>query len=125
VHDDVVADAHVGHALADRVHDPGRVRAHDMEVRRLAPARLRLRHVHGHTTRRPHVVEVHTRRHDHHERLTRADLGNLDHLVADRVLRVAIAFGAHELRVHRGRHLAERRELADVVDVLGHAGLRS
>jgi hypothetical protein len=122
VHDDVVADGDVRHALADRVHDPGRVRAHDVEVRRLAPARLRLRDVDRHAARGPHVVEVHAGGHDHHERLARADLWDIDHLVSDRILGIAVAIRADELRVHPRRHLAERRKLADVVDVLGHAG---
>ena len=41
--------------------------------------------------------------------------GNVDHLVVDRVLRLAETIGPHELRVHLRRHLADRRQLADLV----------
>ena len=121
VHDDVVAHAYVRDALSHRVHDAGGIRAHHVELRWLAPPGLGLRDVHRHTASGPHVVEVHPRRHDHHERLVRTDLGDVDDLVADRVRRVAVPVGSDELRMHPRRNLAHRWDLADVVHVLGHA----
>jgi len=121
VDDDPVADADVRHSLADRVHDARCVRAHDVEIGRFAPAGLRLGDVDGHAASGPDVVEVDARRHDHHECVVGTDRGDVDHLVADRVLGFAVPFGPDQLRVHAGRDLAHRRDLADVVHVLGHA----
>ncbi len=121
VDDDPVAHTDVRHAFADRVHDAGRVRTHDVELGRLAPPRLGLGDVDRHAARGPDVVEVHARGHDHHERLVGTDRRDVDHLVADRVLRIAVAFGPDQLGVHARRDLAHRRDLADVVHILGHA----
>ena len=55
-----------------------------------------------------------------HEGVVRPQLGNVDDLVLDRLLGIAVAVGTHELRVHLRRHLTERRKLADVVQVLAH-----
>jgi hypothetical protein len=121
VDDDPVPRADVRHAFADRVDDARRVRTDDVEIGRFAPPRLRLGDVDGHAASGPDVVEVDARRHDHHERLVGTDRGDVDHLVADRVLGVAVPVGPDQLRVHTGRHLADRRDLADVVHVLGHA----
>jgi len=121
VHDDTVADLHVRHLGADRVHDARRVRADDVEVGGLAPASLRLRHVDRDAAGRPHVVEVHARSHDHHERVLRAELGDLDDLVADRVARLPEPVGPDELGVHLPRNLTDRWDLADPVQILAHA----
>ena len=94
---------------------PRGVGADDVEVRRLAPARLGLRDVDRDPARRPDVVEVHAGGHDHHERVVRPELGDVDHLVLDRGLRLAEALGPNQLRVHPRRHLADGRQLADLV----------
>jgi hypothetical protein len=120
VHDDPVADPHVRHVLAHGVDDPGGVGAHDVEVRRLAPASLCLRDVDGHAAGGPHVVEVDAGGHHHDERVHPPDLGDVDDLVVDGVLRLAVAVGPHELRVHPRRHLPDRWNLADLVQVLAH-----
>ncbi len=57
---------------------------------------------------------------DHHERVVRTELGDVDHLVLDRLLGLAEPIGAHDLRVHLRGHLADRRQLADLVQVLAH-----
>ena len=69
---------------------------------------------------RPHVVEVHPGGHDHHERVVRPELGHVDHLALDRLLGLAVPIGSHELRMHLRRHLADRRDLAELVQVLAH-----
>ena len=120
VHDDPVADLHVRHLVAHGVDDARRVGAHDVEVRRLAPPGLRLRDVDGHASGRPHVVEVHPAGHDHHEGVVRPELGHVDHLALDRRLGLAVSIGTHELRMHLRRHLPDRRDLAELVQVLGH-----
>ena len=120
VHDDTVADLHVRDRVADGVDHPGGVGADDVEVGGLVPPSLGLRDVDRDASGRPHVVEVHAGRHDHHERVVRAELGHVDHLVADRLRGLAVAIGAHELRVHLRRHLADRWDLAELVQVLAH-----
>jgi hypothetical protein len=120
VDDHVIAGGEARDVGPDRVDDPGRVRSDDVEVGRLTPSRLGLRHVDGHPARRPHVVEVDAGGHDHHERVRRTDLGDLDHLVADRFPRLAEAVGTNQLRVHPSRHLTDGRELTYLVQVLRH-----
>ena len=44
-----------------------------------------------------------------------SDLGDVDDLVLDRLLGLAVAVGPHELRVHPRRDLADGRDLADLV----------
>ena len=120
VHHDAVADLDVRDLIADRPHDAARVRTHDVEVGGLAPPRLRLRDVDRDAARRPDVVEVHPCRHHQHQGVVRPQLGNVDDLVLDGLLGIAVAVGTHQLRVHLRRHLTQRRKLSDVVQVLGH-----
>jgi hypothetical protein len=81
---------------------------------------LGLRDVDGDPSSRPDVVEVDARRHHRHEDVGRAQLRDVDHLVLDRILRVAVALGSHQHRVHLSGHLADRRKLTELVDVLAH-----
>jgi hypothetical protein len=120
MHGDVVADLDVGHVAADRVDDAARVGTDDVEVGRLTPSRLRLRDVDRDTARGPDVVEVDACGHRGHEDVVRPELRDVDHLVLDRVLRLAEPLGPDEHRVHLPRDLPDRRQLADVVDVLAH-----
>ena len=120
VHDDAVAHLDVRDLVAHRVHDAARIRADDVEVGGLTPPRLRLRDVDRDPARRPDVVEVDAGGHHQHERIVRPELGHVDDLVLDRLLGLAVAVGTHQLRVHLRRHLADRRDLADLVQVLAH-----
>ena len=99
---------------------PGRVRAADVEVGRLAELPVHLADVHRDAARRPHVVVVDAGGADPHEDVVRADVRDLDLLDLEGVLRLAEPLRTDELRPHLGRDLAERRCFADVVDVLGH-----
>src|SRR6185503_19372311 len=102
------------------VDDAAGVGADDVEVRRLAPPRLRLRDVDRHTPCGPDVIEVHAAGHDHHERIEGTELWYVEHLVLDRLLGITEAIGAYELRVHLRRYLADRRQLTDLVQLLAH-----
>ena len=121
MHDDAVAHGDVRDCLADRVHHTRGVGSDDVEVGGLAPPRLSLRDIHRESPRRPDVVVVHARSHHQHEGVVRAELGNRDDLVLDRGGRVTVAVGPHQLRVHGGRDLADRGDLADLIQLLAHA----
>ena len=120
MHHDPIADLHVGHLVAHGVDDAGGIGPDDVEIDRLIPASLCLRHVDRHTSGRPDVVEVHAGSHDHHQGIVRPELGHVDHLAPDGMLGLAEAVGAHELRVHLRRHVADRRDLTERVQVLAH-----
>jgi hypothetical protein len=50
----------------------------------------------------------------------RPELRNVQDLVADRLTRLAVAIGPDGHRVHPRRHLADRGQLTDVVQILAH-----
>ena len=118
--DDRVPHLDRSHLGTDRVHDPARIGAHDVELRRLAPAGLSLRHVDRDAARRPHVVEVHAGGHRRDQDVAGSELGNVDHLILDRVAGLAGSVRPDEHRVHTRWDLADRRQLADPVDVRDH-----
>ena len=122
VHGDRIADRDVAHRRPDRVDDAAGVGPDDVEVGRLAPSRLGLRHIDRHTSCSPYVIEVHARGHRRDEHVVGAELRHVDHLVPDRVRRVTEAVGSHDHRVHPRRHLTSRRQRSDVVEILGHGG---
>ena len=120
MHHDLVADRDVRDLAPHGVHDAARVGPDDVEVGRLTPARLRARDVHRDAAGRPHVVEVHAGGHRGDEHVARPQLGDVEDLVLDRHRGLPEPVGPHRHRVHPRRHLARRRQLADVVQVLAH-----
>src|SRR6266566_6094234 len=79
-----------------------------------APGPLALRdHVDGLSARGPDVVEVHTRRHDRDQDLTRARTRRVDLLDLERFARVAEARLTNDLGEHPRRDVTYRRHLAD------------
>src|SRR5207244_10227287 len=117
---DVVADLDVGYFGAGRVHDARRVRSADVEVGRLAEARVHLGDVDGDAARCPYVVVVDAGGHHEDERVVRADLGNVDLFDLERLLRLPEALRTDHLCVHARGDLADRWELADLVDGCRH-----
>ena len=96
-----------------------------MVVRRLAQLLVRLGHVDRDALGRPHVVVVDAGSHHEHEGVVRPDLRRLDGLDLERVLGLAVAIGTDQVGVHLGGDLADRRNLADLVQLLGHRDLRA
>ena len=112
---DLVADLPLGDALADLPDDARGVRAADVVVLLGVVAE----HRHRLAERRPHVVEVHARRHHAHDHLEGAGLGDLDLLDLEGVLRLALALLADHPGGHRLGQLAGLDvELADVTSHL-------
>ena len=117
----VVAHGDVVDAPSNGVHDAGRVAASDVEVIGLAELGVRPGDVDGDTPSGPDVVVVDARCHHEDHGLPRLRLGYLDLLDLEGDGRLAVALGPDHLSQHARRHLAQGRDLADLVQVLGHS----
>src|SRR5439155_845008 len=120
VDDHVVANTDAVDVLADRIDDAGSVAAPDVKVVRLAELGVGPGDVHRYAPSRPHVVVVDPCCHDQDQRIGGSKARDLDLLDLERVLRLAVALRSNDLSEHPGRHLAQRGDLADVVELLGH-----
>ena len=114
VDDDLVADLPALHLGADRIDDAGRVGAGDVigVLVHVRDGRDR------HAERGPHAVVVDARRHHEDEHVVAVELPGRQHLDLHGLVGRAVALGADRPRVHLGGHVAERRDLADLVQVL-------
>src|SRR4029077_11187876 len=128
--DDFVADLPAPHFRADRPDDAGRIGAGDME-RMLVAVERRYRNAEA----GPDAIVVDAAGHDIDQHLVVGDRPGRHHLALHRLFRWTVALLANRPGVHGRRHVAERRDLADVVEVLerrgggfllrdGHDGLR-
>ena len=130
VNDHFIADVPAPHFRADGPDDAGRVRAGDMERMLVAVERR-----HRNAKPGPDAVVVDAAGHDIDQHLVLGDRPGRNHLALHRLLGRAVALLADCPGVHGRRHVTERRNLADVVEVLerrggrfflrdGHDGLR-
>ena len=113
VDDDLVADLPVADLLADRPDDAAGVGPGDME-RRLVDVEGRDRRA----ERSPDAVIVDARRHHEDQHFAAVQRRRLDDLDLHRAFRLAVALAPDRPGVHLLRHIAERRDLADLVEVL-------
>ena len=118
VDDDLVAHLPALHLGADRPDDARGVGAGDVEGL-LVPVERRDRLA----ERGPDAVVVHARRHHEHQHLVVADGPGRHDLELHRAFRRAVALLADGPGPHLCRHMAERRDLADLVEVLRGAVL--
>ena len=117
--DDFVADLPALHLGADRPDDAGRIRARDV-IRVLVHVERRDRLAEA----GPDAVVIDARRHHEHEHFVVGDRPGRHHLDLHRGFRRPVALLADRPGVHFLRHMAERRDFADVVEVLRRAAAR-
>src|SRR5262249_22740352 len=113
VDDDLVTDLPPLHLVADRPDDAGRIRAGDVIGR--------LVHVEGRDRAAepgPDAVVVDARGHHHDQHLVGIERGRRHHFDLHGLLGLAVALAADRPGIHLRRHMAERRDLADLVEVL-------
>ena len=113
VDDDFVADLPAPHLRTDRPDDPRRVRSGDMKG-----MLVHVEHGHRFAQRGPHAVVVDAGGHHENEHVVAVERPGRHDLDLHRLLRRPVPFLAHDPGVHRGRHVAERGDLADFVEVL-------
>ena len=119
VDDDFVADLPALHLGADRPDDAGRVGAGDVE-RILVHVERRDRLAEA----GPDAVVVDAAGHDVDQHLVLGDRPGRHHFALHRLFRRAVALLADRPGVHLRRHMAERRNLADLVEILERRGGR-
>ena len=118
VHDDLVADLPARHLRPDRPDDAGRVRAGDV-IGRLVHVERRDRDAEA----GPDAVVVDARRQHEHQHLVRIDRRRIDDLDLERLVRLAVALAPDRPGVHLLRHMAERRNLPDLIEFLLRRGV--
>ncbi len=113
VDDDLVADLPPPHLVAHRPDDPRSVRPGDMVVR-LVHVERRDRNPKA----SPDAVIVDPRRHDEDQHLVGIDHRRVDHLELERRVRLAVPLAPDRPGVHPRRHMPQRRNLPDLVEIL-------
>src|SRR5690606_10232282 len=119
VHHHLVADLPAPHLAADRPDDAGRVRARDV-VGRL----VHVEHRNRLAQRRPDAVVVDARGHHHDQHLVAVQGGRRHHLLLHGDAWLAVALAPDDPGVHVLGHVAEWRNLADLVQILAGRGRR-
>src|SRR5689334_7820214 len=117
VDDDLVANLPTLHLGADGPHDAGRIRAGDM-IRVLVAVESRDRLA----ERGPHAIVVDAGCHHENEHVVAVERPGGEHLDLHSRIGLAVALLADRPGVHVLRDMSERRDLADLVEVLllGH-----
>ncbi len=113
VDDDLVADLPALDLGADRPDDARGVRAGDV-----VGVLVHVEHRDRLAERRPDAVVVDARRHHENEHVVAVERPGRHDLDLHRVFRRPVAFLAHGPGVHRLRHMAERGDFADFVEIL-------
>ncbi len=98
---------------ADRPDDARGVGARDVVVRL-----VHVEHRDRHAERGPDAVVVDAGRHHHDQHVVAVELRHVDHLDLHGLFRLAMALAPDRPGVHLLRHMAQRRNLADFVEVL-------
>ena len=111
VHYHFVAHFDVGHVLADRVDDAGRVAAADVEVFRLAALVTGSDDIDRKAEARPDVVVVDSRRHHVHQHFVVGDGRGIHHFLLKRLRRLAETVRADQPGVHFLRNFAQGRPI--------------
>ena len=111
--DDFVADLPALDLGADRPHDPGRVGPGDV-VGRLVRVERRNRLA----ERGPDAVVIDPRRHHQHQHIVAVERPGRQDLNLHRAFGRSVPFLTDRPGVHGLRHMAERRNLADLVEIL-------
>ena len=117
VDDDLVADLPALDLGADGPHDARGVRAGDVK-RMLVAVERRYRNAEP----GPHAVIVDAARHHIDQHFVLGDRPGRHHLAQHRRLRRTVPFLADRPGIHLRRHVAERRDFADLVEVLQRRG---
>ena len=119
VDDDFVANLPAPHFRADRPDDAGSVGAGDMEwIFVNVERRDRLAEA------GPHPVVIDAASHDLNQHFVVGDRPGRHHFALHRFFRRSVPFLADRPGVHFRRHVAERRNLADLVEILERRGRR-
>ena len=114
VDDDLVAHLPALHLGAHRIDDARGIRARDVEGVLVAVDRRD-----GRAQRRPDAIVVDASRHDEHEALILADLPCGDDFHLHRRIGRAVAFLPDAPGIHVLRHMAQRRDFPDLIEILG------
>ena len=113
VHQDLVADIPARDFAADLPDHTRGVRAGHVVVLLVhVEDRNRL------AQRSPDAVVVDARRHHQHQHFVAVDIGRVDHFHLHGLFRLALTFAADHPGIHFLGHMSQRRDLADLIEVL-------
>ncbi len=120
VDDDLVADLPALDPAPDGPDDAGRVGTGNVVVR-LVHVERRDRLAQG----GPDAVVVDAGSHHHDQHLVAVQLGRRHHLLVHGIARIAVALAPDGPGIHVFRHIAERRDFTDLIQILGTCWLRA
>ena len=113
VDDDLVADLPALHPGADGPDNSRGIGPGNVDV-----TLVNVEGADGNAERGPHTVVVDTCRHHENQDLVAVDLVRRQHLHLHRRRGFAVAFAADRPRIHVGRNMSQRRDLAEFVEIL-------